>query len=78
MIKEKKQKRIEGIKTDVSTEIERKYHFPGNWYVIIKDPIELIVRDSGTHRIISKDGHLHIIPMGWIHIEIISSSSWVV
>ena len=68
---------IKGIKTKLN-EIERVYHFAGGDEVILNDVRELIVRQSGTHRIITKDKRLHIIHTGWIHIDIKSPKSWVV
>lgn len=68
---------VEGIKTIVE-ENERVYSFPGNWHVHLKDVIELLVRPSGTHRLKTKDGRMHIVPKGWIHIDILSPKSWVV
>ena len=68
---------VEGLKTKLN-ETERIYHFKGNNKVILRNVRELIVRPSGTHRIITKDKHLHIIPNRWIHIEIQSPKSWVV
>jgi len=68
---------VKGIKTKLN-ETERIYHFAGGNEVILEDVRELIVRPSGTHRIITKDKHLHIIPHGWIHIDIQSPKSWVV
>jgi hypothetical protein len=56
-------------------EKERIYTFPNNEKVVLKDVTELIVRESGTHRLKTKDGKLHIIPTGWIHIEI-DDSEW--
>ncbi len=68
---------IKGLKTKLN-EIERVYHFVGGDKVILNDVRELIVRPSGTHRIITKDKRLHIISSGWIHIDILSPESWVV
>ena len=68
---------VEGIKTKLN-ETERIYHFAGGNEVILEEVRELIVRPSGTHRIITKDKRLHIIPSGWIHIDIQSPKSWVV
>lgn len=68
---------VDGILTQVE-ETERIYSFPGNWHVNLKDVIELLVRPSGTHRLKTKDGRMHIIPTGWIHIDILSPKSWVV
>lgn len=32
--------------------------------------IELTISESGNHYLKTRDGKLHIIPTGWIHIEI--------
>lgn len=69
---------VEGIKTIVE-ETERVYRFPsGQGFIRLKDVTELLVRPSGTHRLKTKDGKMHIVPTGWIHIEISSPKSWVV
>jgi len=48
----------------------RTYYFANGGYVTLKDVTELIVQDSGTHRLKTGDGKFHIIPSGWIHIEL--------
>lgn len=58
-------------------EKKRTYVFPGNEKVELFDVIELIVRPSGTHRLKTNDKKLHIIPLGWIHIEI-DEEEWTV
>ena len=58
-------------------EKQRVYYFPNNNKVVLNNVIELIVRDSGTHRIKTEDKKLHIIPTGWIHIEI-DEKDWTV
>jgi len=68
---------INGIKTTLN-EIERAYTFPNNDIISLENVKELIVRPSGTHRLKTKDGIMHIIPTGWIHIQIKSPKSWVV
>jgi len=70
-------KMINGIKTTLN-EIERAYTFPNNDIISLENVKELIVRPSGTHRLKTKDGIMHIIPTGWIHIQIKSPKSWVV
>jgi hypothetical protein len=55
-------------------EIYRVYHFPGGHEVRIDGVVEVTVRPSGTHRLRaeSHDGvpmH-HLIPPGWLHLEI--------
>ena len=47
----------------------RRYLFPDTGFTLY-DVTELIVSDSGNHRIKTKDGKLHIISPGWVHIEI--------
>jgi hypothetical protein len=51
-------------------EKERIYHFPNNEKVVLKGVTELVVRPSGTHRIRTADGKAHIIPIGWLHVEL--------
>ncbi len=51
----------------------RTYTFPGGEQVVLKNVQAITVRPSGTHRV--RTVHrgkttLHIIPTGWIHIEI--------
>lgn len=58
-------------------EKQRIYYFPGGDKVVLNDIIELVVRESGTHRIKTADNKLHIIPDTWIHIEI-NASDWTV
>lgn len=67
---------VEGIKTTLE-EQDRIYTFPVG-KVELKNVIELIIRPSGTHRLKTADKKLHIIPTGWIHIEINSPKDWVV
>jgi hypothetical protein len=47
----------------------RRYQFSDTWFTLY-DVTELIVSESGNHRIKTKDGKLHIISPGWVHIEI--------
>jgi len=58
-------------------EKQRIYYFPGGDKVVLNEVIELLVRESGTHRIKTADKKLHIIPNNWIHIEI-DDSEWTV
>ncbi|MFG6117224.1 hypothetical protein ACGTN9_18890 [Halobacillus sp. MO56] len=58
-------------------EKERIYYFPNDDKVVLNNVVELIVRESGTHRIKTEDKKLHIIPHGWIHIEI-DEEDWTV
>lgn len=50
-------------------ERSRIYTFP-NGTVQLAGVSALNVRDSGTHRLKTTDGKLHIVPVGWLHIEI--------
>lgn len=59
------------------TEKERVYFFPNDEKVILKNIVELVVRESGTHRIKTNDNKLHIIPSGWLHIEI-DETEWTI
>lgn len=53
---------------DISAEKWRKYRFPDDTVIKIKEPIKLNVSQNG-HRIFDASGHSHYIPMGWIHLE---------
>lgn len=59
-------------------EMRRTYVFPNNNRISLFGVQELIVRKSGTHRLKTANGLMHIIPTGWIHIEISSEDGWVV
>jgi len=52
------------------TEKMRIYTFPNNETIIIEEVRALRISASGNHRIKTKNGRLHIIPKGWLHIEI--------
>lgn len=58
-------------------EKQRIYYFSNEEKVVLNHVTELIVRESGTHRIKTADNKLHIIPQGWIHIEI-DETEWTV
>jgi hypothetical protein len=55
----------------------RTYYFPNGEKVELLSVVELVVRESGTHRLKTADGKLHIVPSGWVHIEI-SAKDWTV
>lgn len=57
-------------------ESKRVYRFPGNEKVVLEKVSELIVTESGNHRIKASD-KLHIIPAGWIHVEI-DEKEWTI
>ena len=52
----------------------RTYTFP-NGSVSVNDVKRISVSDSGTHRLETSDGKKHIIPTGWLHIEL-DVDSW--
>jgi hypothetical protein len=54
----------------------RTYTYPGGHKVILQNVTELIVSESGTHRL-KADGGLYIQPVGWISIHI-DAEGWVV
>lgn len=54
----------------VPPERGRTYHFPDGSTVKLTDVTHFKCSDSGTHRLRTGDGHLHVVPTGWNHIEI--------
>jgi hypothetical protein len=54
--------------TDISSEAERTYTFPGGDVVKVQGPLQLNVSPSGGHRVFAQDG-CHYIPAGWIHLH---------
>lgn len=48
----------------------RLYTFPGGEQVKLENVTHFLARDSGTHRLKTADGRLHIVPLGWLHIAI--------
>lgn len=56
------------------TEASRIYTFPRGETVALKNVTHFLARDSGTHRLRTGDGKLHIVPTGWLHIEIEAES----
>lgn len=48
----------------------RVYTFPKGETVTLAEVTHLAVSASGTHRLKTGDGRLHIVPLGWLHIEI--------
>lgn len=51
------------------TERERVYVYP-NGEVKLSEVRELVVRPSGSHRVRTEDGKLHVIAPGWLAIHI--------
>lgn len=48
----------------------REYTFPGGEVVRVEGVSKVAVSESGTHRLETASGRKHIVPSGWIHIEI--------
>lgn len=48
----------------------REYTFPGGDKVKIENVAKVAVSESGTHRLETSTGRKHIVPSGWVHIEI--------
>ncbi len=48
----------------------RSYMFPGGDTITLNKVNELVVRPSGSHRIKTDDGLLHVISAGWLAISI--------
>lgn len=55
---------------DLITEAWRAYHFANGTYVRLDNPVRLNVADNGDHRVLAGDGRLHVIPYGWIRLQI--------
>lgn len=51
-------------------EKSRTYTFPANERITLVGVTHFLARTSGTHRLRTADGKLHIVPVGWLHIEI--------
>ena len=51
------------------TEKSRVYDFGSN-QVTLENIVELVVRPSGTHRVKTSDGLLHVVAPGWLAIHI--------
>jgi len=61
------------------TERERVYDYGDGRTVTLRNVTELVVRKSGTHRITTADGKLHVIDKGWVAIHIDDSGKpWTV
>lgn len=52
----------------------RVYEFPGGETVILENVTHFLNRPT-NHRLKTADGKLHIVPMGWLHIEI-DTTEW--
>lgn len=54
--------------TDISSEQWREYKFP-TLTARIENPEYLAVTESGSHRILDKNGHSFYVPTGWVYIK---------
>ena len=67
---------VEPIKLN-PIEKSRVYIFPKGEKIMLQNVEELETSESGNHRLKTKDGKLHIIPRGWLHIEI-DTEDWTI
>lgn len=51
-------------------EKSRTYTFAGGEKITLENVTHFLARESGTHRLQTADGKLHIVPVGWLHVEI--------
>jgi hypothetical protein len=51
-------------------ERSRTYTFQNKETITLTNVTHLAVSASGTHRLKTADGHLHIVPVGFLHIDI--------
>lgn len=56
------------------SEKSRTYTFPNNEKIALLNVTHFLARESGTHRLQTADGKLHIVPVGWLHVEIEAGS----
>jgi hypothetical protein len=61
---------MDELKPLTPPEFSRTYRWPDGQTVTLLNVTHFLARDSGTHRLKTGDGKLHIIPIGWRHIEI--------
>jgi len=68
---------IEGTTTTLK-ERQRRYIFADR-EIVLDEVIELTVRPSGSHRVKTSDGRLHVIATNWLAITITDEShDWTV
>lgn len=51
-------------------EFSRTYRWADGFTLTLLNVTHFQARDSGTHRLKTGDGKLHIVPTGWRHIEV--------
>jgi hypothetical protein len=54
---------------DITSEVNRTYHYPDGRTFTIDDPYKLHVTDTGSHRVIGADGRTCRPERGWIAIS---------
>lgn len=68
---------IDGTTTQLN-ELSRTYKFAAGSITLL-NVLELTTRPSGTHRLKTADGHLHVVRSDWLSIEIdVESKEWTV
>ena len=55
-------------------EISRIYRWADGFELVLMNVTHFHARESGTHRLKTGDGKLHVVPSGWRHIEIDSEA----
>jgi hypothetical protein len=55
-------------------ELSRTYHWADGFTLTLNDVTHFNARNSGTHRLQTLDGKLHIVNTGWRHIVIDAKS----
>lgn len=51
-------------------EKSRTYFFPNDQTIRIENAVELTIKKSGDHRLATANDNLHIVPKGWLNIQI--------
>ena len=51
--------------SDIATESWREYTYTDGYTVFVDNPSKLLVRDSGAHCVVDKDGVTYYVPDGW-------------
>lgn len=54
---------------DITSEIDRTYHYPGDKTFTILAPRQLFVTDTGSHRVVAEDGRTYRPERGWLAIS---------
>lgn len=54
---------------DISSELFRVYKRPGDFEIVIQEPLALNVSKGGGHRIFDASGNCHYIAPGWIQLS---------